>query len=234
MKKWISNLLKLQETDLRIRKLTTRQEMVPIEIQKIEREIEVEKVKLRKKKDGGLSTDLETKKVESEIMAQKDEIDRLQKQSVMVKKNDEYRALIKEIDNANKKISDLETRELELMDMKDDFKKTWKGEEKVAKDQENTLAEEKEDLEELEGRLKIEIEKVKSGRIELCGEIDEDLLDLYNRLLNKGVGQPLAEVVDDLNCGNCHLRLTPQTINSARKSHEVQCENCSHLLYFSE
>lgn len=234
MTKWISDLLKLQETDLRIRKLTTRQEMVPIEIQKIEREIETEKVKLRKKKDGGLSTDLETKKVESEIMAQKDEIDRLQKQSVMVKKNDEYRALIKEIDNANKKISDLETRELELMDMKDNFKKTWKGEEKVAKDQENTLVEEKEDLEELEGRLKLEIEKVKSGRIEFCDQVDEELLELYNRLLNKGVGQPLAEVVDSLNCGNCHLRLTPQTINSARKSLEVQCENCSHLLYFAE
>ena len=230
MKQWIEDILKLQECDIRIRQLSTRMEMIPIEIQKIEREIESEKAELKKKKDAGMSTELEIKQVESDIMKYNDEITKLQKQSVMVKKNDEYRALMKEISNAQNKISDLETRELELMDEKDGFNKTRKNEEKVAQDKENAMNEEQTDLADLEIRLKKEIENLNAGRNSLCDNIEDELLKTYTRLINKGVGKPLVEV-NDGNCGNCHLRLTPQSINSARKQVRVPCENCSHLLY---
>ena len=58
-----------------------------------------------------------------EIKSYGEEVDKLQKQSSMVKKNDEYKALLKEISNAKAKISDLETRELELMDQMDEIRK---------------------------------------------------------------------------------------------------------------
>lgn len=233
MKPWIESVLKLQENDLRIRQLSTRVEMIPIEIQKIDNEIEKEKEELKKKKEGGMSTELEIKQVESDIMKYNDEVQKLQKQSVMVKKNDEYKALMKEIDNAKQKISDLETKELELMEVKDEFKRSWKNDEKNVQDKENTLKEEKSDLAELENRLKKEIESLKDGREELCNNVESELLDRYNKLLNKGVGQPLVEIHDG-NCGNCHLKLTPQTVNSVRKSEQIVCENCSHLLFFKD
>lgn len=233
MKPWIEDLLSLQETDIRIRQLSTRLEMVPIEIQKIEKEIEDLKEELKKSKEAGLTTEMEIKQVESEIMKYNDEIQRLQKQSVMVKKNDEYRALMKEIDNAKNKISNLETRELELMDIKDEFRKTRKNDEKIAQDKEKTLNEETKDLIELEGRLKKEIENLENGRNPLCDKIEDELLEKYQKLIHKGVGKPLVEIHDG-NCGNCHLRLTPQTINTASKGDQIPCENCGHLLYCSD
>ena len=96
MKPWIEELLKLQENDLRIRQLETRLEMIPIEIQRIDQDIEEGKAELKKKKEGGLSTGLEFKRVEGDILAQNNEIDRLQKQSVMIKKNDEYKVALEE------------------------------------------------------------------------------------------------------------------------------------------
>jgi uncharacterized protein len=230
MKQWIEDLLRLQDNDLTIRRLTTRLEMIPIEISKIERDIETEREELKKRKEAGMSTELEIKQVESEIMKQNDEITRLQKQSVMVKKNDEYRALMKEINNAQAKISNLETRELELMDLKDAFKKTRKNEERITQDKENTLNEETQDLQDIEVRLKKEINNLNAGRNLLCDKIKEELLGKYTRLINKGVGKPLVEVHDG-NCGNCHLKLTPQTVNTASKQEQIPCENCGHLLY---
>ena len=233
MKEWIKSLLELQECDLKIRRLTTRLEMIPIEIQKLESEIESDKAALQKRKEAGMSNELEIKQVESDIMKYNDEIERLQKQSVMVKKNDEYKALMLEIENAQKHISDLETRELELMEEKDEFKRNWKKEEAVTKNKENMLNEEKAELAELETTIKKEIESLQNARKTLCSNISSSsLLDKYTRLLNKGVGQPLVEIHEG-NCGNCHLKLTPQTVNSARKGEEVPCENCGHLLYVS-
>ena len=231
MKPWIEAVLTLQEVDLRIRQLSTRLEMIPIEIQKIDREIEVGKDELKKKKEGGLSTELEIKQVESDIMKYNDEIQKFQKQSVMIKKNDEYKAMMKEISNAQEKISDLETRELELMDVKDEFHRTWKNDEKIAISQEHTLNDEKTDLDSLEVKVKKEIESLHLSRPELCDNLDPTILTRYKQLLYKGIGKPLVEV-NDGNCGNCHLSLTPQTVNSARKGEQIPCETCGHFLYF--
>jgi predicted nucleic acid-binding Zn-ribbon protein len=228
-KKWLDDLLRLQETDLRIRQLSTRLDMIPSEIQKIDNEIAKDEKELAKAKTSGDSLALEIKSVESDIMAQNDLIDKLRKQSVMIKKNDEYKAMMSEINAAQTKISHLETRELELMDKIDETKQEWRRLEKIASDKKVELEGEKNDLIELEGTLKKEIAQVSSVRPELEQRIDDDLLSLYTRLLSKGVGLPVAPVHNGI-CGNCHLQLTPQTINKARKAEQVPCENCGHLL----
>ena len=233
MKKWIEDLLKLQETDLRLRQLSTRSEMIPIEISKIEKEMEDDEIALQKVKEADMSTKLEIKQVESEIMKYNNEIEKLQKQSVMVKKNDEYKAMIREINTAKMKINKLETRELELMDQMDAIKKNFQKEEKIAAERKNTLNGEKEDLLELEGTIKSQIEKISAGREKLERAIDDDVLSLYTRLIGKGIGSPLVEVHNGI-CGNCHLKLTPQTANIASKQAIVTCENCGHLLYVAD
>lgn len=232
-KKWLNDLLLLQETDLRIRQLTTRLDMIPSEIQKIDAEIAQDEEKLAKAKTSGDSLALEIKNVESDIMAQNDVIDKLRKQSVMVKKNDEYKAMMSEISTAQSKISNLETREIELMDSIDEMKQEWRRLEKICSDRKTELESEKDDLIDLEKTLKKEIGQVSSGRPALENEIDDEVLNLYNRLLAKGVGLPLAPVHQGI-CGNCHLQLTPQTINRAHKAEQVTCENCGHLLYIPE
>lgn len=232
-KKWLDDLLLLQETDIRIRQLSTRFDMIPSEIQKIDNEIAKDEENLAKAKTSGDSLSLEIKSVESDIMAQNDVIDKLRKQSAMVKKNDEYKAMMSEINTALAKISNFETRELELMDSIDETKKEWRRLEKICSDRTVELESEKEDLVELEGTLKKEIAQVSSGRPGLEKEIDDEVLGLYTRLLGKGVGLPLAAVHNGI-CGNCHLQLTPQTINRARKAEQVPCENCGHLLHMEQ
>ena len=232
-KEWLKNLLLLQETDMRIRKLTTRLDMIPSEIHKIDNEIAEDQERLDKAKNSSDALLLEIKSVESDIMAQNEIVDKLRKQSVMIKKNDEYKAMMHQISVAQQKISDLETRELEIMDKIDAAKQEWRKLDKIRADRKTELESEKSELIELEEKLKKEIAKVSAARPALEEKIEENLLGIYTRLLDKGVGQPLAPVRNGI-CGNCHLQLTPQTVNRTRKEEIVNCENCGHLLYMSE
>jgi predicted nucleic acid-binding Zn-ribbon protein len=116
------------------------------------------------------------------------------------------------------------------MDKVELAKNAFKSEEKLFKDREKAIAEEENELRELEGKLKAEIESQTSLREEFSVKISPDLLSIYKRLLSKKTGIPLVDVYQGI-CGNCHLKLTPQTVNTVRKEMQVFCDNCGHLLY---
>ena len=63
MEKWIEDLLSLQETDLRIRNLRLRLEMIPEEIRRLGMELEDNKKKLDLTKENCMRFDLDMKKV---------------------------------------------------------------------------------------------------------------------------------------------------------------------------
>ncbi len=233
MKQWITDLLALQEVDLRMRGLKTRLTIIPDEISKIEKEFENEKTKVAQAKEAVLAIELEIKKKESEIKEQNELIKKYQTQSAMIKKNDEYRAMMNEIEGVKNKISGIETEELVLMEKLEAAKNVFKSEEKIYKDREKSVSDEKNELKELEGKLKAEIEKQNAMRGEVSQKVAPELLSVYARLLSKKTGTPLAEVHQGI-CGNCNLKLTPQTIISVKKELQVYCDNCGHLVYTNE
>jgi hypothetical protein len=233
MKQWITDLLALQEIDMRIRGLKTRLTIIPEEISKLEKELVIEKSKLDHAKESFVGIELEIKKRESAIKDQNEVMKKYNTQSAQIKKNDEYRAMMHEIENVKNKISDIETEQLNFMEKIEVAKNAFKSEEKLFKDREKALADEKNELKDLEGKLKAEIEKQNASREEFSAKVSPELLSIYKRLLSKKTGTPLVDVRQGI-CGNCHLKLTPQTVNSVRKEAQVFCDNCGHLLYPGE
>lgn len=233
MKKWIEDLLSLQETDLRIRNLRLRLELIPEEIKRLGMELEDNKKKLDLTKENCMRFDLDMKKVEGSIKDKNVELLRIQSQSAMVKKNEEYKALLSEIENVKRKISAFETEQLVLMDNTEAEKKKFREVEKVFNDRSKNIKDEKTGLEDLVLKLKEEIIKLEVIRDEKRKPLPHDVLSLYLRLLTKGASSPFVQVSQGM-CGKCHLKLTPQTVNSARKELMTQCDNCGHMIYFAE
>ncbi|MFZ2657233.1 MAG: hypothetical protein WAX69_20025, partial [Victivallales bacterium] len=122
---------------------------------------------------------------------------------------------------------------LVLMEKLEAAKNVFKSEERIFKDREKSIVDEKNEMKELEGKLQAEIEKQVSTRAEVAAKVAPDILSVYARMLGKNKGTPFAEVHQGI-CGNCHLKLTPQTINSVRKEMKSCCDNCGHLLYTNE
>lgn len=233
MKRWIKCLLALQDVDMRLRGLEERLKMIPQEKERFSAELDSEREKLRTSKENSQKVQLDIKNVESEIAKANNEISKLQSQSVMVKKNDEYKALMKEIENCKGKISDLETKEINLLDRMEEEKSGFQAIERAFSEHEKNIEANLKELDEISGELKQEIENIKANRSQFESQVDHSVLGVYNRLLGRGKGAPFVRIHEG-NCGNCHLKLTPQTINEARKAEMVLCDNCGYMIYLEE
>lgn len=227
---WAENLLKLQELDLEIRNLKLRLTILPKEAEDLQKKIAAVENKARKAKEVKAAHERELKQTEAEIAELDEKVKKLQSQSDLVKKNSEYQAMLGSIAMLKKSISDLESKQLELMDtLEVDQSAIVKALQQV-KPETAGFREELAELAELASDIKKRGRELVAKRPELRSMIDSEVLPRYEQILQKNSGAPLVCVEAD-KCGNCHLRLTPQTLNSARAGAITYCDNCMHIIY---
>src|SRR5207249_1311486 len=92
-------------------------------------------------------------------------------------------------------------------------------------------------LGDLDGKTKaieMQLQQLDAERKNLAQQIDEDLLDRYERLfVNKG-GMAVAPLEHEV-CMGCHMKITTQTaVRVKGKKEVVTCEQCGRILYPAE
>ncbi len=231
--RWAEALLKLQTVDLKIRDMEARLTLLPQELEALKGKRDDAVNTVNAAANAAKKIDLERKKVESEIESLTAENQRLQQQSAMVKKNNEYQAMLGTIALNNKKIGDLESRVLELMEQFEQSKKEYRV---IKQDNEaavNAIRAEFEELVAFAADLKKEIAELKTNRPNAMG-VDRDTLSRYQQLFNGKDGiAPLIKIENEI-CGGCHLRVTRQTMSNLQKGAVCSCENCMHLIYLED
>ena len=232
--RWAEALLKLQTVDLRIRELETRLALLPKEMGALKDKRDAAVAEVNAAASAAKKIELERKGVESEIEKLNVENKRLQQQSAMVKKNTEYQAMLGTIALNEKKVGDLESRELELMDRFEEARKAYR---KIRQDNEaavNAIRAEFDELVAFAGDLKKEIAQLKEERPADIRGVDGETLARYNRLLAGKDGiAPLVRVENEI-CGSCHLRVTRQALTNMQKGAVTSCENCMHFIYLED
>ncbi len=149
-----------------------------------------------------------------------------------IKTNQEYSAVLKEIEGLKQKISTLEEEFLLLLDQIEAAVKARSQEEEIARGSEaeflrNTRQKEAE-LRELQGQLSA-LQGARKGQTK---GVESSLLQQYLRLLRSRGGLAVAPVRDG-SCGGCHVALTPQVNSEVRRNEEIlTCERCGRILYW--
>ncbi len=231
---WVQRVLDLQEVDLEIRNLTTRLRMIPAEGETFKKIIVEAEARQKAATEVVKHLQLEQNQLESNAQAEVEKIGKLQQQSAMVKKNTEYQAMLAQIAEAKDKISLIETQILEVMDKQEKSQSDLVAvKRECAAEIENARAEYKE-LAELFNEVKAALAEAKKKREPLRHLIPAEVLTAYERLAVKPQGSPLTRIAEDGTCGNCHLRLTVQTIGDAKRGQVAYCDNCMHLIYFDD
>lgn len=232
--RWAEALLKLQRVDLKIRELEARLALLPKEMTELKNKRDAAVAEVNAAASAAKKIELERKGVESEIEKLNAENKRLQQQSAMVKKNTEYQAMLGTIALNEKKVGDLESRELELMDRFEEARKAYR---KIRQDNEaavNAIRAEFDELVAFAGDLKKEIAQLKEERPADIRGVDGETLARYNRLLAGKDGiAPLVRVENEI-CGSCHLRVTRQALTNMQKGAVTSCENCMHFIYLED
>lgn len=231
MKSWVSNILTLQQFDMKLRDLETKYRTIPGERHKLREEYEAAQAALAEARENVAKTDRNLKQTEAEIASQNDTIRKLLTQSALVKKNDEYQMIMQNIETAKEHISELENRVIELLDEQESVRKALADQEREFAATDKQVREELAEFEQLIETIKADAVKLKSEKKKFTPRVELNVLNAYQNILTRDKGKPVVPIVNET-CGNCSLKVTPQLINDAKKGLLVYCDNCSHILYY--
>lgn len=229
----IEKLLILQDRDRRIAQLQRELESIGPQRRALQAKATAVHTALE---DGRLKNrhlESERKKLELEVEARKERIERYSLQQFQTKRNEEYRALAHEIETCKAEIVQFEDRELEFMEQADVAHQAVadaaKQAEAVKRESDRQLAE----LASREATLQQHMAEAVSGRETIAAAAGDAGLSAYERL-RKNKGERVVVGVDHGACGGCHMKLPAQVVLACRGNQEiVACPNCGRILYYT-
>ena len=172
------------------------------------------------------------RKHESDIQDQQQKISKYRDQSLNVKTNPEYKALMSEIGHAENAIQQLEDKVLEIMVATDSRKDALKKAEIELKADTAENEKEKESARQRTAEDERQLAELNARRKGLRTGVDEDVLAHYDRVL-KHRGSALAAVHEDQMCSACRVLQRPQVFQEVMSNEQIIfCSSCSRILYY--
>ena len=227
----IEKLLELQIADREIRKLQEEIAALPKRVAVIEQKLAGTKAQLEKARAASKGDEANRKKFEAAIKDLQGKISKYRDQSLDVKTNDQYKALLHEIQFAEQEIRINEDRILEVMVNVETRDKEVRAAEVELKAETAEIEKEKEEARQVTAEDQKKLGEWNGKRDGLRQGISADLLRHYERVM-KFRGSGLAEVRDH-KCNGCQVMLRPQMHNEVRNGEQiVVCESCQRILYF--
>ncbi len=229
----IENLLIIQDRDQVVRGLKDQRMAIPLAIKKHEAEIQAETDALERSKAKLQELEVQRKNLDIQVGSAEDQINKYKNQQLQVKKNEEFQALTHEIELTQKKISDWEEEEIGLLLEIDEEMKVFRKRESVF---DQDVAKIKDSIGILEAKL-VETEKqlveAEAKFIESKGQVKDTIFNRYYRLA-EGIKLPVVAALELQTCSGCHLRVSNDTLEQARKGEELTtCDNCGRIVYLA-
>lgn len=228
----MKTLLQLQELDRHVDQCQAREVEIPKQKNKFDHQRNQLAKELQEREKQVQDLLLEQKDCEGAVEVCDAQIIKYNEQLNSVKKNEEYQALLHEIDQQKKIISTKEERVITILVELDDANAKLEEDKKRIKTEQDELDKECSVIDdELEEAVKDR--KVLEGqRGALEDKVTPTLLKRYQRV-KKSVKTGAAVVpLHDEVCGGCHMHLLAQVVNEILAGNKVHsCQHCGRLLY---
>jgi hypothetical protein len=229
----IEKLIILQDRDRKLIRLREEVAHIPAERQQLQAKAASAQVSLDTAKQKGKQIESDRKKLELDVDAKKQLIEKYSLQQFQTKKNEEYKALAHEIEMCKEAIFKLEDQQLELMEQAEHAQKELAAANQRTTEAKKTIDARLSDIAARETNLKKELADLETNREELADAVDENTRSRYERLL-KHKGSNVVVGIQHGVCGGCHMQLSRSTIVTCQAEQEiVTCTNCGRILYYT-
>ncbi|MFM2123915.1 MAG: hypothetical protein RL328_366 [Acidobacteriota bacterium] len=228
----VALVLQLQQLDHRMGLLEKEVAELPRHIATIEKTLESHIRRLEADKAALAANQRDRKNLDLEVQTQKQKISKLRDQMSQAKTNEQYRAFQHEIEYAEKEISKLDDRGLELMSAAEPLDAAVKAAEASLKEEQKTVESEKVKARQATSADQIELEKLRAEHKETFAKLPRTSQAAYERIRKKWKSTAASEVKDG-RCTACQMMLRPQYYQDLRKGDNLMfCETCSRFLYY--
>ena len=227
----IQRLIELQQADREIQRLEEEVAALPRRVAEIEAKLASTKGQVERAKATIKADENNRRKLEGDIQSLQQKISKYRDQSLDVKTNDQYKALMHEVSFAEQEIRIIEDKILEgMLDVEDNEKKL-KAAEAELKSETAEIEKEKAEARRRTAEDEAQLAQLTGQRDQLRSAIAGDILRHYDRVL-KLRRTAMAEARDH-KCAACQVMLRPQVYNDVRTNEQIIiCDSCQRILYY--
>ena len=234
-KNLLRTLLQLQALDLKIEMYKAREEEIPKQKEKFDVQRTRLAAELAEREEVRKNLQLEQRECEGEFEQSQVQANKYEQQLMGVKENDQYQALLHEIDFLKKQIALKEERIITLMVEIDDATARLEEDKKRINDELEDIDAE---CAAIDGELAEKVEErrvLEREREPLVEEAEQELLTRYDRIRSKKRSGPAVVPLNGEVCTGCNMYIPPQMANEVMAGETVHtCNHCGRLLYFKE
>ncbi len=227
----LEKLIALQQADAEVARLRDEIATLPRKVAAIEAKLAGTHAQMEKARLGLGANQAVRRKLETEIADHRGHISKYRDQSLAVKTNEQYKALLHEIEFAEQHIRACEDKILEGMVDSEAREAALKAAEAELKAETAEIEKEKAEArartvedEQLLAEQNVRREGLRSG-------VSPEVLEHYDRVLHArktAVAEARAQ-----KCMACNVLLRPQTYNDVKSNQQiVACDSCSRILYY--
>lgn len=232
MREDLQLLIELQKSDSDAARIKMKKKELPERIAKLDQAFQV----LQQRMDD-FRTHLEDlrkqyREKEEKLKKGQDGLKKAKERLETVKNNKEYQAILKEIDNMEKKNGDVESEIIALFDAIDKENGELKQREKAFTEESSTYQSDR-------NKLDLEIKSLDEGIAEcqtrngqIRSALEEGLIRKYEAIRNLHKGVAVVSVWKEV-CNGCHMNIPPQMYNELQKTTALMsCPHCNRIIYW--
>ena len=227
----LERLIELEKVDREILRLNDEVALLPKRVAAIEHKLADDKAAVEQAKAAIKNNEASRRKLESDIKGFQEKIVKYRSQSSSVKTNDEYRALMHEVEFTEKEIGRAEDGILELMISLEMEEKGLKAAEAGLKTEAAEVEKEKAEARTRTAEDERLLKELNDKRSQLRTGVDYSALAHYDRVMRQRKSA-IAEARDQ-KCMACFVMIRPQTWQEIRGNEQiVTCSSCGRIFYF--
>lgn len=233
MKTQIKSLLELQNIDLQIEALLSKEKEIPQQKEKLQ----IQEKKLKREIEDSEKTHkkliLDQRECERQVAQLQEQIKKYNNQLQGVKKNEEYQALLREIDEIKKQIGLKEEEQIKIMLQIDEANLFFLEAKKRIETEIQQLRKQEEQIDKELQEVTQERKELEEKKIEFQKLVNPELLSHYLRVKQRKKTGPVVVPLKDEICSGCHMQILPQVVNEIMASEKIHtCRHCGRILYF--
>ena len=226
----LSTLWALAGLDDRLATLEAALKRHPVQRGELEARLNAERSRLEEHKRRVGDLQLRRRQLEKDIEAMAAEERKFQSQLPMVKKNEEYTALLHEIAGAKGRRSDRETDLLMLMEEEEELAGEKPVLDRALKVVESDGAERAAKIGAEESAERAQVAEVEAERAGLLARLPQATRSRYERIRASREGRAVVAILKGA-CGGCYRGQPPQVLQEARRGDRLlTCDGCGRLL----
>lgn len=226
----IELLLKLQNIDYDLGELERSKEYVPDMMENLRKEITDTEGKLVSLGEQLTHAKLEQKDIELEDASRQEKFKELQQRMMNIKTNKEYDALVSEIDQIKERLTELESRGLELLEIIEISEKELEAISDKAKTIKSVNDEQIANLQTQIDSVGTKIKDRTTERDDIAGQVGKRAKSIYERI-RRGKSGAAVVAVRKRACGACFKSLPPQRIQEIKLGGSIiTCDSCGRML----